>query len=1275
MAGAERSLLELLDGLKSRGIVCYVVLPAEGILEDELKKRLIPYSISPYRFWVMDENEKKEEVEDEISSQAIELARLLDSVKPDIIYTNTSVINVGALVARMLGKPHIWHIREFGEPSYKLILPIKERSKFVHENSECVIYNSKAVKEYYDGDKDKGIVIYNNISVDSFSSDDDIKKMGRVFKNKESYKLATIGSVSVGKNQEDIIFAVRDLVREGIDIELVIAGDEESVYAEKLRKIVSDNKLENNIRFLGYIHKPYRILSETDVLVVCSKNEAFGRTVVEGMLVGKPVIATRVGGIPEIITDGINGLLYVAGDHGELSEKLKFLFNNISKADLYAINGYEFAIKNFNDDKYSGKVIEVLSDLNDFTISGFNSLWANVWKLQKRDIDKRNDEIFSLTKSIQEKDKVILLQEKYLHDKEDIIQEKDKVIILQEKYLHDKEDIIQEKDILIKNKDVELAQHIKLVHGLFISTSWRVTRPFRFISTVLKRMSLLFIKTLFRLAKRVTPALIKKIIKRWFLLFIKKIKEKHEDSSCDGSTETGDTDNLPVIYNDNSLKSVYYISSVESGGTKKYIDDLLDTFATKDMNFVRIKSRDDLFFYEKYFKESDILLFQYLLYTDIEFEDIINIKKEKSLKLVVPVHDFYFFGEKKNEFYEFSPKVHTIYSKEVLSFSPLVFELLNLADIIIYPSNFVKNIFDSVYCFKTARLSGHIDNRNVNHAAISNEDAVSEKIINIGIINDAYPHKGGSYYPNLFRLYEYKGYKIFYHIFGHSKLDAPNVIFHGPYREDEIYSLLQENEIHGLVFLNEYAETYSYSLTKGINTRLPVLYSKIGAYTERMRDKTNSFPLGDIASIQTEACKMFDLIINNQCHAFGNSDMVLEKDIPNLYQELFLVDYDKMLDDKYHKNKKYYDYLFKIVEPYAIYFPQFHALKENNRTFYEGYHDMVNLQQAKKEDSSLETPIKNYLGYYNLKNDPSIIERQILLAKTHGFKGFGIYYYWFSHNSITGNDMLMKDVVDKFFEDNFDSFDVFFIYANESWSDNPAFNQYTNGCLITNKYSKEEIIKNFENLVPYFRHPNYKKIDNKPVFLIHHPHEMTDSEIRLFVSVGDEIVKSNGFSGLELIINEIKGGRHFGITNYSHHPDYKDTTTPVAVENGIRYIDYQKYVDDYFPNTPSRFRNIQTVFYNFDNTVRYFNHKNKQILVTKTKNNNIEYFKKFLISSLNTYKHRDKSQKIFLMNSWNEWGEQMALEPSSESGFRLLDAFCEVILDFAKEDNHKDTND
>ena len=145
-----------------------------------------------------------------------------------------------------------------------------------------------------------------------------------------------------------------------------------------------------------------------------------------------------------------------------------------------------------------------------------------------------------------------------------------------------------------------------------------------------------------------------------------------------------------------------------------------------------------------------------------------------------------------------------------------------------------------------------------------------------------------------------------------------------------------------------------------------------------------------------------------------------------------------------------------------------------------------------------------------------------------------------------------------------------------------------------------------------------------------------------------------------------------GYVNYHHHSNYKTllSNSFIKIINNKRYIDYKAYIDNYLPNEDNQenLNDIHTIFTNFDNSVRLYNHKNKDILITKTINNNLDEFSRFLNIQLNKYPKKDKTSKIskiFLMNAWNEWGEQMVLEPSNELGFAYLETFLKEIIKFA----------
>ena len=69
-----------------------------------------------------------------------------------------------------------------------------------------------------------------------------------------------------------------------------------------------------------------------DIILVCSRNEAFGRVVVEGMKLGRPVIYSRSGGIPEYMNDGVTGLSYAPGDSNELIQRIEELLDDPERA-------------------------------------------------------------------------------------------------------------------------------------------------------------------------------------------------------------------------------------------------------------------------------------------------------------------------------------------------------------------------------------------------------------------------------------------------------------------------------------------------------------------------------------------------------------------------------------------------------------------------------------------------------------------------------------------------------------------------------------------------------------------------------------------------------------------------------------------------------------------------------------------------------------------------------------------------------------------------------
>jgi len=664
---------------------------------------------------------------------------------------------------------------------------------------------------------------------------------------------------------------------------------------------------------------------------------------------------------------------------------------------------------------------------------------------------------------------------------------------------------------------------------------------------------------------------------------------------------------------------IYIISNVSCGGSKKYLDDIINNY--KENNFIFIKNTEEL--YSIKFKPYDLLFLQHLLFCDILVKDIITLKNKYYFKIILTIHDFCWFingntniSHNKECFYQYS----YLYD---ISINNDIKELINNIDLVIHPSQFTYNNYSKYFSTKNCIVYPHNDiSINYNTKRIPHIN----NTINIAHFQGFTKCKGMDNVLLLKDKYtNYKGFNI-------------NIITDLKYDETNWYYVLKNNRIHGLFHLNMYGETYSYALSKSINSGLPILYNNIGAFAERLSDiNYHYFKVIDNENEYTNYEKLYnkfeimlDYIIqyNGKFNvSYDNTNIICN----DLYNYLFEYKYQESISSLIH-NK---------IKPFAVYFPQFHIIPENNVNYYNGMTDVVNLVKLnnnlkfKLDTPSLKEYNLNVVTNYNL-TDENIINKQIEIAKKYDIYGFAIYYYWFSNNTITHKHTIMENCYDLFFKKTLD-FKVFFIWANEDWSNNAAFN--TNKHIITNVYDIDNFHKNIDNLMKYFKHENYYKYDNKPVFYIHHPSLIDDYNLTLFEYLINNECISNGFNGIILYVNNMIK-TYKSMNNYSFHPNYKSLDKP------SNQLDYNKYINEKVDD------NSNCIFFDFDNKARLFI-PDKLHLSSKFINNNIFNQNKFIEKVLKNYTNNSKNN-ILLINSWNGWGENMAIEPGNLSNYKYL---------------------
>lgn len=231
---------------------------------------------------------------------------------PDIIYSNSSVIDIGFLLACRMKVPHIWHVRESREShNLKYIYPnnvVRRRFK----KSSAVI----AISEYVENECKKMRIrqvkcIYNGIEV--------CKPYEKKYYYNHKVNFVVSGVLNAPKRNQDVIRAARALVERGYqNFHIYILGDGEE--KEKLAHMITVLKLNTYVDLCGYIKNPQEFLEKMDIGIVPSLYEAFGRVTIEYMMNYMAVIGNDTGATSELIQGTEFGQIYRCGQASELAD-------------------------------------------------------------------------------------------------------------------------------------------------------------------------------------------------------------------------------------------------------------------------------------------------------------------------------------------------------------------------------------------------------------------------------------------------------------------------------------------------------------------------------------------------------------------------------------------------------------------------------------------------------------------------------------------------------------------------------------------------------------------------------------------------------------------------------------------------------------------------------------------------------------------------------------------------------------------------------------------
>ena len=164
----------------------------------------------------------------------------------------------------------------------------------------------------------------------------------------DDFVIGSVGRLSKEKNQRLLLEAVASWVKSNDRFKVVLIGDGPEM--EHLRKYCEKHDLSDKVIFTGVLNDMICAYSAMDISVLCSLTEGIPLTVLESMASKVPVIATRVGGIPDIICDGVNGLLLDSHNPDTLRNRIQYLMENMDKRDQISKLAYVYVHKHHSVD-------------------------------------------------------------------------------------------------------------------------------------------------------------------------------------------------------------------------------------------------------------------------------------------------------------------------------------------------------------------------------------------------------------------------------------------------------------------------------------------------------------------------------------------------------------------------------------------------------------------------------------------------------------------------------------------------------------------------------------------------------------------------------------------------------------------------------------------------------------------------------------------------------------------------------------------------------------
>jgi hypothetical protein len=370
------------------------------------------------------------------------------------------------------------------------------------------------------------------------------------------------------------------------------------------------------------------------------------------------------------------------------------------------------------------------------------------------------------------------------------------------------------------------------------------------------------------------------------------------------------------------------------------------------------------------------------------------------------------------------------------------------------------------------------------------------------------------------------------------------------------------------------------------------------------------------------------------------------------------------------------------VDIIAVYFPQFHAIKENNEWWGEGFTDWEHVKDAQPLfENHYQPRIPIDEDYYN-PCDKSTLLKQVEIARKYGISGFLFYHYWFD------GKLLLEKPLEVLLNNPDIDIPFSIAWANESWT--KAWKGLPEEILQRQLHKPDKSIwtNHFNYLLPFLKDKRSIKINDMPTifiyqpFLIKHTKEMFD--------LWRQLAKENGLKGLYLVA--FKNHQFISKPDFLQYYDailkfqpreaynsneFRKNSSkiqllrklPYKVQNWLRKIQYyssgyeiidskkiweiiiKNAIINPFPEY--KLDVFESAYFDWDNTPRYG--KKAKIF------NSLSFDEKEAGILRLAERCKEKKSKYIFFNAWNEWSESAYLEPDKKNEYKHLEIIRNIL--------------